>query len=225
VRILVVEDNPRMLAAVAEGLREQAYAVDTAEDADDGRRLAALHPYDLIILDVVLPDGGGVELCKWLRSRGVDTPVLFLTASSATEDKVRGLDAGADDYLTKPFEFDELVSRVRTLLRRGAATESAVLRVGDVELDLARRTARRGGRPLQLTKKEYALLEFLVRRPDRVLTRAQISEHVWDMNFDPLSNVIDVYISTLRKKLDTPEDPPTIHTVVGGGYMFSVGSK
>jgi DNA-binding response OmpR family regulator len=221
-RALVVEDNPRMAAAIAQGLKEQGYAVDTVHRGFDGEEAAALNPYDVIILDLMLPDRDGLDVCRVLRRRGIKTPVLILSAISATTDKVSGLNAGADDYLVKPFEFEELIARVRALLRRGQATESAVLRVGDAELDLVKRCVKRAGQVIPLTSKEFALLEYFMRNVDRVLTRTQIGEHVWDMNFDPSSNVIDVYVSALRRKIDKGFESPLIHTIIGTGYMFSM---
>lgn len=221
-RALVVEDNPKMAAAIAQGLKEQGYAVDTSHTGFEGEEAAALNPYDVLILDLMLPDRDGLDVCRALRRRGIKTPILILSAISATSDKVTGLNAGADDYLAKPFEFEELIARVRALLRRGQATEAAVLRVGDVELDLTKRSVKRAGQVVQLTNKEFALLEYFMRKADRVLTRTQIGEHVWDLNFDPSSNVIDVYVSMLRRKIDKGFENPLIHTIIGTGYMFSL---
>lgn len=220
-RALVIEDNPKMAAAICQGLKEQGYAVDVSHTGFEGEETASITTYDIIILDLMLPDRDGLDVCRALRRRGVATPILILSAISATGDKVTGLNAGADDYLAKPFEFEELIARVRALLRRGQASEAAVLRVGDVELDLTKRTVKRGGQVVQLTNKEFALLEYFMRNADRVLTRTQIGEHVWDMNFDPSSNVIDVYVSLLRRKLDKGHEKPLIHTIVGTGYTFS----
>ena len=221
-RILVIEDNPKMAAAISQGLREQGFAVDAAHTGFEGEEQAAANAYDAIVLDLMLPDRDGLDVCRSLRRRGLKVPILILSAISATSDKVTGLNAGADDYLGKPFEFDELVARVRALLRRGQATEATVLRVGDVELDLTKRTVKRGGKEIPLTNKEFALLEYFMRKSERVLTRAQIGEHVWDMNFDPTSNVIDVYVSMLRRKVDKGFESPLIHTIIGRGYMFSL---
>lgn len=219
-RILVIEDNPKMAEALRRGLCELGYAVDTAGTGFDGEHLVTETSYDLILLDVMLPDRDGNDVARALRRRGVATPILMLTALSATAEKVAGLDAGADDYLTKPFEFDELAARVRALLRRGEATESSKLRVGDVEMDLQTRAVMRGERRVELTAREFALLELFLRNPGRVLSRTLIGEKVWDMNFQPESNVIDVYVSQLRRKLGNGEDPPLIQTVVGAGYRF-----
>lgn len=220
-RLLVIEDNPKMAAFITQGLAEQGYGVDAATDGYDGENRAAEGDYDAIILDVMLPDQDGLQVCKNLRRRGVKTPVLMLTALATTADKVTGLDAGADDYLTKPFEFDELVARVRALLRRGQAAEANVLRYGDLEMDLLSRKVTRGDEKIRLTAKEFALLEYFMRYPDRALSRTAIGEHVWDMNFDPDSNVIDVYVSMLRRKVDRGFDRPLLHTVIGVGYMLS----
>jgi heavy metal response regulator len=220
-RFLLIEDNPKMAGFIRQGFTEQGYGVDVADSGHDGEQQAATGDYDLIILDVMLPDTDGVQVCRNLRRRGVKTPVLMLTALSTTADKVTGLDAGADDYLTKPFEFDELVARVRALLRRGQAAESATLKFEDVEMDLVGRKVSRNGERIKLTPKEFALLEYLMRNPGRVLTRTAIGEHVWDMNFDSESNVIDFYVSMLRKKIDRGADRPLIHTVIGVGYLLS----
>ena len=220
-RLLVIEDNAKMAGFIAQGLSEQGYAVDVAHTGEEGEQLAAGTSYDGIILDLMLPDHDGVEICRNLRRRGMKTPVLILTALSTTADKVTGLDAGADDYLTKPFEFDELVARVRALLRRGQAKEASVLQFEDLEMDLVGRRVSRGGGRLSLTTKEFALLEYFMRNPNRVLTRTAIGEHVWDMNFETESNVIDVYVSMLRRKIDKGFERRLIHTVIGAGYMLS----
>jgi len=219
-RILVVEDNPKMASVIRQSLTESAYAVDVAGSGHDGEHMAATEPYDLVILDVMLPDQDGIQTCKNLRRRGIKSPVLMLTALSTTGDKVRGLDAGADDYLTKPFEVDELLARVRALLRRGEAQESSRLKFAEVEMDLLTRTVTRAGQKITLTAKEFALLEYFMRNPNRVLTRTSIGKHVWDMNFDSDSNVIDVYVSMLRRKLDRGFDQRLIHTVIGTGYSL-----
>ncbi len=221
-RILVIEDNPKMAAGIERGLRENGYAVDVSHTGFEGEDLAAGGQYDAIVLDLMLPDRDGVEVCRNLRRRSVDVKVLMLTALSSTEDKVSGLDAGADDYLTKPFEFEELLARLRALLRRGEASEGRVIKCDDLELDLYTRVATRGETSEELSNKEYALLEYLMRNQNRVLSRAQIGEKVWDMNFDPGSNVIDVYISALRKKIDRGFERELIHTVKGAGYRFGI---
>jgi DNA-binding response OmpR family regulator len=221
-RILVVEDNPKMADGIRKGLAEHGYLVDVCHGGFEGEEQAAVNDYDAIILDRMLPDRDGVEICRNLRTRRVATPILLLTALSGTAEKVTGLDAGADDYLTKPFDFDELVARVRSLLRRGQASESRVLKYHNLELDLDKRAAVRAGERIKLSNKEFALLEYLMRNPDRVLTRQAISEKVWDINYEPSSNVIDVVISALRRKADRDFEPPLIHTVIGSGYRFGL---
>lgn len=219
-RVLVVEDNPRMAGVIRKGLAECGYAVDLATTGHEGEDLAATQLYDVIILDVMLPDQDGLVVCNNLRRRSVKTPILVLTALSGTADKVKGLDVGADDYLTKPFEFDELLARLRAIMRRGQAGQAAWLRFGDLEMDLNERKVTRGGAKIKLTNKEFALLEYFMRNPDRVLTRTSIGQHVWDMNFDSDSNVIDVYVSMLRRKIDKGFDRKLIHTEIGAGYVL-----
>ncbi len=221
-RVLIIEDNPKMAAAIQRGLREHGYAADACHSGFEGEELAVTEPYDLVILDLMLPDRDGVDVCRNLRRREVSKPVLMLSALSSTGDKVAGLDAGADDYLSKPFEFEELLARVRALLRRGEATEGRTLTMEDLELDLYTRVARRGGVEHELSNKEFGLLEYLMRNPNRVLSRTQIAEKVWDMNFEPGSNVIDVYISSLRKKVDRGYERELIHTIKGAGYRFGI---
>ena len=222
-RALLADDHSIVRRGLR-GLLESAGVTVVAEAADGAEavRLCGEHLPDVLILDLMLPDRDGLDICRALRRRGIKTPILILSAISATSDKVTGLNAGADDYLAKPFEFEELIARVRALLRRGQATEAAVLRVGDVELDLTKRSVKRAGQVIQLTNKEFALLEYFMRKVDRVLTRTQIGEHVWDLNFDPASNVIDVYVSMLRRKIDKGFENPLIHTIIGTGYMFSL---
>ncbi len=220
-KILVVEDEERVAQFIQKGLREEGHAVDVSHDGEDGEFLAEVNDYDLIILDLMLPKKNGITVCKELRANGVNTPVLMLTARDSVEDKVRGLDAGADDYLPKPFAFEELLARVRALLRRQSETRAPTLKVGDLELDPISRRVTRAGRPIRLTTKEYALLEYLMRNAGKVLSRTLIGEHVWDMNFDPESNVIDVYISHLRAKIDKGFDRPLLHTLRGQGYLLS----
>jgi DNA-binding response OmpR family regulator len=220
-RLLVIEDNVKMAKLIQQGLAEQGYGVEIATRGDEGESLAASEPYDAIVLDLMLPDQDGLDLCRNLRRRGVKTPILMLTALSTTANKVSGLDAGADDYLTKPFEFAELSARIRSLLRRGQATEGSTLAFEDLEMDLLTRRVTRSGEKIKLTAKEFALLEYFMRNRNRVLTRTAIGEHVWDMNFSPGSNVIDVYVSTLRRKIDRDYEKPLIHTVIGTGYTLS----
>jgi two-component system copper resistance phosphate regulon response regulator CusR len=219
-RVLVVEDHPKMLAAISKGLGEHGFAVDVCSSGREGEELAIRESYDVIVLDVMLPDHSGIDICRNLRRRGCCTPVLLLTALSGTDDKVLGLDAGADDYLTKPFDFEELVARLRALLRRATPVEAAILRFEDICMNLAKQQVTRGDKLIDLTRKEFSLLEYFMRNPERVLTRSAIGEHVWDINFDPFSNVIDVYVSMLRKKLDKPFGRPLIHTVIGSGYRL-----
>lgn len=223
-RLLVVEDQRKMSNFLKRGLTEAGYAVDVAESGSAGEMLSAENDYDLIVLDVMLPDQNGLDTARHMRSDGYSGPILMLTALSGTKDKVHGLDAGADDYLTKPFVFDELLARVRALLRRSSAAsgsgESSKLRFADVEMDLKTRKVTREGQELTLTQKEFALLELLLRNPNRPISRTKISEHVWDVHFDSGSNVIDVYINMLRKKVDQPFAKKLIHTVVGVGYVL-----
>ncbi len=220
-RILVVEDQTKMANFVKRGLNEVGYAVDLAETGQAAEMLTAENEYDLIILDVMLPDQNGLDTARHMRQDGFGGPILMLTALSTTKDKIHGLDAGADDYLTKPYEFEELLARVRALLRRkGSASGSSNLKYSDLELNLIHRTVRREGKEISLTAKEFALLEYLMRNPERPLGRVSIAEHVWDIHFDSESNVIDVYINLLRKKVDAPFSKKLIHTVVGVGYVL-----
>ena len=219
-RLLVVEDEKKVARFVKKGLEEEGYAVDVAPDGEEGLGMALDGVHDLIILDIHLPRMDGLGVLQELRKKKVATPVLLLTVRAAIEDKVLGLDAGADDYLTKPFAFQELLARVRALLRRRADAEAPVLQVGDLTLDPARRLASRGGEKIDLTSKEFALLAYFMRNPGRVLTRTMISEHVWDYDFDTMTNVIDVYVNYLRKKIDAGREPKLIHTVRGAGYVL-----
>jgi len=217
-RILIVEDNPRIAAVLRKGLAEEGYVVESAPDGDAGLEAALAGGHDALVIDVMLPKRDGIELVRALREAGVAAPVLLLTARDRTEDKVAGLDAGADDYVTKPFDFSELAARLRALLRRAPAGVPAVLEVGDLALDPATREVRRDGVPIPLTPKEFALLEFLMRNPERALSRTAIMERVWGIRFDPGTNVVDVFINSLRNKLD-PERR-RIHTVRGVGYLL-----
>jgi DNA-binding response OmpR family regulator len=223
-RILLVEDDAVIASSLTKGLREQAYAVDLATDGDAAVYQAAVNPYDAVVLDVMLPKRDGFAVCRELRRRGLTTPVLMLTARDSVRDRIEGLDTGADDYLTKPFEFGELLARLRALLRRGPVLAPAVLSVADLELDTHAQRVTRAGREVPLTTREYALLEFLARNAGRVVGRAEISDHVWDDNYDPLSNLIESYINRLRKKLDAPGLPPLIHTRRGAGYSLGESS-
>jgi two-component system, OmpR family, response regulator len=219
-RLLIVEDEPKMASLLKKGLVEEGYAVDVATDGTNAVWLATENPYDCILLDVMLPDIDGFEVLRSLRKQERWAPVLVLTARDDTSDRVAGLDAGADDYLTKPFSFSELLARVRALLRRGGGTRPSVLSVGDLTLDPASRTVRRGGQPLELTAKEFALLEYMMRNAGQVLTRPQLLEHVWDFAYEGDSNVIDVYIRYLRQKIDRPFGSQSIETVRGAGYRL-----
>ena len=220
-RILVVEDEPDAAVMLAKGLREQTYAVDVAADGATALDNVAANDYDLVILDLMLPGIDGLDVCRELRETGAATPILMLTARDAVDDRVAGLDAGADDYVPKPFYLPELFARVRALLRRGPALERAVLRVADLSLDPRTREVTRGGEPIRLTSREYALLEYLARRTDDVVTRAAIAEHVWDEGFDCNSNLIDVYIQRLRRKVDDGHDLKLIQTRRGAGYTLT----
>jgi heavy metal response regulator len=219
-RILVVEDERKLAEAVQRGLAEQGYAVDVANDGQAGLDLAEVEPYDLIVLDVMLPGLDGLEVSRRLRAARRNMPVLMLTARDAVDDRVAGLDSGADDYLVKPFAFRELHARVRALLRREGQSKDPVLRVGDLELDPVSREVRRAGRPVDLTTKEYAILEYFLRNPNRVLTRTQIAEHVWDYDFASMSNVVDVYVGYLRRKLADDREPRLMRTIRGTGYQL-----
>lgn len=221
-KILVVEDQVKMAAMIKQGLTEVGYAIDLAESGLSAEALASGNEYDLIILDIMLPDQNGIDTARHLRRDGFEGPILILSALSTTKDKVIGLDAGADDYLTKPFSFEELHARVRALLRRKSQKGvNSKLNYGELELDLIHRKAKREGKEISLTSKEFSLLEYFMRHPDRPLGRMQIAEHVWDSNFDSDSNVIDVYVNMLRKKIDSPFKTKLIHTVIGVGYVLS----
>ncbi len=220
-RFLVIEDNQRLAELIKKGLEEQGYAANTTGSGRQGEEMAAQRSYDVIILDLMLPDHDGVQVCRELRRRRVSTPILMLTALSSTSEKVAGLEAGADDYLTKPFDLDELIARVRALLRRAQSSEGTTLRFGNIEMDLVGRRVTREGRQIDLTAKEFALLEYFMRNPERVLTRTNIGERVWDLLFQDESNVIEVYVSRLRAKVDKGFEEPLIHTVVGTGYVLS----
>lgn len=222
-RILVVEDQAKMANFLKRGLNEVGYAVDVAETGIAAESFMAQGEYDLVILDVMLPDQNGMDTARHIRRDGYEGPILMLTALSTTKDKVHGLDAGADDYLTKPYSFDELLARVRALLRRQSSAgqgANSSLQYADLEVDLIHRKVKRSGQEISLTAKEFALLEYLIRNAERPLGRISIAEHVWDIHFDSESNVIDVYINMLRKKVDAPFGKKLIHTVVGVGYVL-----
>jgi len=219
-RILVIEDERRLCNIVKRGLLEEGYAVDTAYDGEDGEYLAETTPYDLIILDIMLPKKDGIEVCQELRLKRVNMPILMLTARDTVEDRVKGLDAGADDYLIKPFAFNELLARVRALLRREGLSKSPRLEVGGLVMDTLTREAWRGQRKIELTSKEYVILEYFMRHPNMVITRTMLEEHAWDYEFDSMSNLIDVYIRRLRRKIDEGGQTSLIQTVRGAGYRL-----
>jgi heavy metal response regulator len=220
-RVLVVEDERKVASFIRQGLEEEGYAVEVAEDGASALDLVLEGTaYDLVVLDVMLPRRDGFGVVRAMRQRGVQTPVLLLTARDTVTDRVTGLDLGADDYLTKPFAFDELLARVRALLRRGQGQRAPVLRVGSLSLDPATRKVMRGERRIELTAREYALLECFMRSAGRVLSRSVLSERVWGLDFDPGSNVVDVYVGYLRRKIDAPGEPRLLHTVRGAGYVM-----
>jgi DNA-binding response OmpR family regulator len=226
VRILLVEDEPDAARMLAKGLREQSYAVDLAADGDAAIYQTSITDYDAVVLDVMLPGADGLQVCRELRKRGSPVPVLMLTARDAVEDRIAGLDCGADDYLAKPFAFGELLARLRAVIRRGARPPvPAVIQVGDLRLDTAARQVLRRGRPIPLTAREYALLEYLAHHSGSVVSRADIAEHVWDEHYDPLSNVIDVYVQRLRRKVDLPGQESLIRTRRGEGYQLRTGDR
>lgn len=220
-RILLVEDEVSAARMLAKGLREHSYAVDVATDGEAALYQASVNDYDLIILDIMLPRKDGFEVCRELRAQGLTVPVLMLTARDAVKDRITGLDTGADDYLTKPFDFYELLARVRALMRRGQVLHAEMITVADLEVDMRTRQVTRAGRRVELTAKEYALLEYLARRAGQVVRRAEIAEHVWDVGFDPFSNLIEVYIQRLRRKLDHGHDLKLIRTLRGEGYRLT----
>ncbi|MEK6598021.1 MAG: response regulator transcription factor [Gemmatimonadota bacterium] len=223
-RILVVEDDSKTARFLKQGLEEEGHAVDVAVDGDEGAFLGHLNPYDLIVLDIQLPKRNGLQLSSELRREGIDVPILMLTGRDSTPDVVRGLNAGADDYLTKPFDFDELVARVNALTRRRVAGVSGVLRFDDLEMDRLKRQVRRGARSVDLSPREFRLLEYFMLHPDEVVTRIQLLQKVWDMSFDPETNVVDAHISNLRKKLEHA-GCRLIQTVRGAGYALRLGDE
>lgn len=222
-RLLVVEDEAAIADFLHRGLSEAGYAVDLAVDGDEVMDWIAVATYDCIVLDWMLPGRDGIAICRELHERGIRTPILMLTARDTIDDRVVGLDAGADDYLIKPFAFPELLARVRALLRREPLNQNPILQIADLSLDPAKRTVERAGQPIALTSKEFSLLAFMLRRANTVLTREMIGEHVWNYDFDHLTNVIDVHIRALRRKIDDPFPVKLIHTVRGVGYRIGVG--
>lgn len=219
-RILIVEDDKKVAAFLQKGLREEQYAVDVCRNGEDAVYEAQVNPYDVIILDIMLPGKDGFTICRELRENNVLTPILMLTAKDSLEDKILGLSEGADDYLTKPFSFEELLARIRALLRRSQDYKTGSLKVADLELDPLRRTVQRGGTPIALSGKEYALLEYLLRNKGIILSQSKIIDHVWDRNYDGTSNLINVYINHLREKIDKDAEVKLIKTVRGQGYKI-----
>ncbi len=218
-RILIIEDDRKAARLLARGLQEERFVVDVAHSGEAGDEMASINSYDVIVLDWMMPGRDGLVVCRDLRERGISTPILMLTARDSLEDRVTGLNTGADDYLTKPFGFSELLARIHALLRRSDATRSVLLRVADLTLDPLSRRVTRGGVPISLTPKEYAILEVLMRRPGEAVSRASLAERVWEAEPATLSNLLDVHVSHLRRKIDVEHQPQLLHTVRGGGYM------
>ena len=218
-RLLIAEDDEKLSAALARGLRGEGYAVDVAGTGEDALHHARVYDYDVVILDIMIPKPDGIAVCRTLREEEKWAPVLMLTARDGVNDRIRGLDAGADDYLVKPFDFGELVARIRALLRRSPPERPAVLTAGDLELDPAAHQVSRQGKPVELTPREFAVLEFLVRRSGQVVTRTELLDHVWDQNYEGSTNIVDVYVGYLRRKVEEPFGKPLIRTVRGTGYV------
>ncbi len=221
-RILFADDDKKLCDTVKRGLEENAYSVDCVNDGEDGYYYATMTPYDLIILDVMMPKKNGFDVCRELRSKKNFTPILMLTAKDAIEDRVKGLDTGADDYLVKPFDFAELIARVRALLRRKGGTKSSILKLGDLVLDTATREVNWKGRLIELTSKEFAILEYLMHNPNAVITRTMIEQHAWDYDFEGMSNLVDVFIRRIRQKIDPEQGKQIITTIRGAGYRIKV---
>jgi len=224
-RILVIEDEKKVANFIKKGLEEEHYAVDTAYDGESGLYMAEVNEYDLIVLDLMIPKIDGLEVLRRVRGNRNNVPILVLTAKDSVEDIVRGLDAGCDDYLTKPFEFLEFLARVRALLRREKIDKEPILRIDDLTLSLVTHKVMRRGKEIELTAKEYSLLEYFMRNPDKILTRTMISEHVWDYHFDSMTNLVDVYVNYLRNKIDKGSELKLIHTVRGVGYLLSASRR
>jgi two-component system copper resistance phosphate regulon response regulator CusR len=224
-RILLVEDDPQIARIIRRGLTENSYAVDAVSTGEDALYRASVGNHDAIILDVMIPPPDGFEVSRRLRREGVKVPILMLTARDAVADRVAGLDSGADDYLVKPFQFDELLARLRALLRRGGPTQESVIRAGALELDTRSHRVRLDGKPIVLTTKEYALLEYLARNEGRIVGRAEIADHVWNEEFDPFSNLIEVYVNRLRRNIERVSEGKYIHTVRGAGYMLEAPAE
>lgn len=220
-RILLVEDELKMASFIRKGLKQENYVVDVVYNGDDALQEANANDYDLIILDIMLPGKDGIFVCKELRKCSINTPILLLTARDALEDKVQGLDSGADDYLTKPFPFEEFLARVRSLIRRDAQRKVTKIKVADLELDQLSHEVKRAGKKISLTAKEYALLEHFILNANRLVTKTNLTEHVWDRNFDSFSNTVEVYVNFLRKKIDKGFSKPLLHTLYGRGYILS----
>ncbi|MCL4384642.1 response regulator transcription factor [Patescibacteria group bacterium] len=220
-RLLLIEDEQRLSTTIKKGFIEDGFAVDAALDGEEGQYLAETENYDLIVLDIMLPKKDGVSICRELRQKNIITPIIMLTAKSTIEDKITGLENGADDYLTKPFSFSELRARIQALLRRSQSNLASVLKINDLELDPLKHSVSRQDKKILLTQKEFAILEYLMRHQDEVVTRTMIVEHVWDYNFESMSNIVDVFIGSLRKKIDRGYNPKLIHTLRGVGYKIS----
>jgi len=223
-RVLVIEDEKKIASFIQRGLKEEKYAVDVAYDGEDGLYKADINDYDLIVLDIMLPKKDGIYVCRELRKKKIETPILMLTARDTIEDKVNGLDVGADDYLTKPFAFEEFLARVRALVRRKNTAKTPQLKIADLELNQLTHKVKRAGKEISLTSKEYALLEYFMSHADQIITRTMISEHVWNEDFDSFTNVIDVYVRYLRNKIDKGFKRPLLHTIRGTGYLLSESS-
>lgn len=224
-RVLLIEDNRRLSDSLRITLEEDGYAVDTAYDGLDGEEMGLVPSYDILILDIMLPGKDGLEVCRELRDRHITTPILMLTARDALDDRVLGLDSGADDYLVKPFEVDELRARIRALLRRDSSSKSGVLQVADLVLDPAAHTVQRAGRPIELTAKEFSLLEYFLRHPNHLVTREKVEEHLWSYDHVIASNVVDVYVRRLRTKIDDPSEVKLFETLRGAGYRLRIPEK
>lgn len=224
-RLLLAEDDPQLREALARGLREQAFAVDAVADGESAVVQAAVHDYDALVLDVLMPRRDGIEVCRELRRRGSHVPILLLTARDSVEDRITGLDAGADDYLTKPFAFGELLARIRALLRRRGEMLPTTLAVGDLTVDTRTHIVSRRGRAIPLTAREFTIVEYLARHAGRVVSRTELIAHVWDENHDPMSNVLEVYLSRLRRKLDGEEEVPLLHTRRGAGVVLAAPTE
>jgi DNA-binding response OmpR family regulator len=224
-RLLVVEDEPSLLSIITKRLKEEGYGVDSAKDGREGENYISSAEYDCIILDIMIPFQDGLTLLRKIRAKNISAPVLLLTAKDSIDDRVTGLDSGADDYLVKPFSFDELLARVRAMLRRHKDKKNTTLSVGDLEMDTITREVQRGGKAIELTSKEYSILEYFLRNKNRVLTKSQIAEHVWNYDFEYNSNIVEVYVRYLRRKMDEEFENKLIHTIRGGGYVIKDREK